>query len=68
MPKKGKGGRRPRFRTPMPRATFTASTDEMALLMLNGDGILATGVQRLIAGTVASDENMSALLQRARPG
>jgi hypothetical protein len=49
MPKRQGAGRRSRRGTPMPNATITASADEMAFLLLIGEGTLATGVQRLVA-------------------
>ncbi len=66
MPRTQKGGRRSRRGTPMPNTTFTASTDEMAFLMLIGEGNLATGVQRLVATASKSSAEMEDVLRRAR--
>ena len=50
----------------MPRTTVTMSMDEMAFLMLYGEGAVAKGIQLLIGRTIATDENAADLARRAR--
>jgi hypothetical protein len=50
----------------MPNATITASADEMAFLLLIGEGTLATGVQRLVAHAAKNSDEMAQVMGRAR--
>ena len=66
MPRRQVAGRRSRRGTPMPNATFTASADEMAFLVLTGEGNLAAGVQRLVAHAAKSGDEMADVMRRAQ--
>lgn len=65
MSKTTRAGRKPRRGTPMPSTTFTATTEEMAFLMLLGDGSVVTGVQRAVAALARTDE-YAPLQEKAR--